>query len=220
MSGELAPAPPAEYLLDNLECYQGLVEIIDPLRASGREKEANLAQDWANKLAVKLGDFWSPNHNFYACMYGDLAANVGFGDQPLFAEGLATASALAMFDNAPAGRHSALWKKFQDSYGKKLTIGYTTPNFPLEDPTIERVFLAALRSASAAEIAAQRELLRKRVDELLVRNSRLADPRALADGNPFPYCHRFGLMLIALASPAGKPTPYMPTVPLPASDKP
>lgn len=206
--------PRAEYLLDNVECFQGLVAIAAPLKAAGHEKEAQLAQKWASKLAVKLGDFWSPTGAYYVCMYGDKAAKVPFGRQPLYAEGVATVSALALFDHAPAGRHPALWKKFQAAYAEKLTIGYNTPKFPLEDPTIERVYLAALTSAPAAELAGQRTLLQKRVDELLARHGRLGDPKALADGKPFPYCHRFGLMLVALASPVGKPTPYLPSVPL------
>ena len=207
--------PPAEYLLDNLECFQGLTEIVVPLKAAGYTKEAKRAQEWADVLAVRLADFWFPAEDYYVCMFGDKAALVPFGQQPLFAEGVATASALAFFDKAPAGRHQAMWNKFQAAYAQRLEIGYRTPNFPLEDPTIERVYLAALRSAPAADQAGQRKLLLTRVDELLARNRRLGDPRALADGNPFPYCHRFGLMLIALASPADKPTPYLPSVPLP-----
>jgi len=211
--------PPAEYLLDNVECFQGLIEIVAPLKAAGHEKEANLAQEWADKLAEKLGDFWSPAEEYYVCMYGDKAARTPFGQQPLLAEGVATVSALALFDKAPAGRHLALWKKLQEAHSQKLAIGYNTLNFSLEDPTIERVYLAALISAPAADLDGQRKLLRKRTDELLARNGQLGNPKALADGNPFPYCHRFGLMLIALASSAGKPTPFLPSILLPAAKK-
>lgn len=211
--------PRTEYLLDNIEVYQGLIEIVAPLAAVGRVKESKRAEELAAKLAKKLADFWSPNHAYYVCMYGDKAAGVPFGQQPLYAEGVATASALSLLDNAPQDRQEKLWKKFQDKHGAKLAIGYATPKYSLEDPTIERVHLAALRSAPMPERSSQLTQLKKRTDELLARNNRLGDPIALADGNPFPYCHRFGIMLLALTSPEAKATPYLPSVPLPAMEK-
>ena len=210
---------PAEYLLDNVEVYQGLSAISDPLAAAGHAKDAKRAGELASGLAKKLGDFWSPKDSYFVCLYGDRAAGVPFGTHPLFAEGLATVSALALFDNVPDARRQALWTKFQQAYDQKLAVGYNTSNYPLEDPTIERVHLAALRSAPKADLAKQRVLLRNRVDALLDRNGQLGQPAALADGNPFPCCHRFGLMLISLESPPDKPTPYLPVVPLPAAGK-
>lgn len=210
---------PAEYLLDNVEVYQGLKEISAPLAAVGRVNEAKRAVELAATLANKLGEFWSPKDKYYVCMYGDRVAGVAFGEQPLRAEGLATASALSFFDNVPTARRETLWTRFQKMHSQNLAVGYNSLNYPLEDPTIERVYLAALRSAPKSDREIQLTLLRRRVDALLDRNSRLGRSGALADGKPFPYCHRFGLMLIGLVSPVGKPTPFLPTVPLPTVDE-
>lgn len=200
---------PAEYLLDNLEVYQGLQEIVRPLKVAGYGVEASWAAQTAAALGTKLGDFWSPTHNYYVSMYGDLAAGVPFGGQPLHAEGLATVSALAFFDSPPLTRHQTLWTRFQQAYANSLLIGYGTNNYPLEDPTIERVTMAALRAGPAQDVTLHREMLLTRANSLLMRNQQLANP----DNNPFPYCHRFGLMIVALLSPTGQPTPYLPTVP-------
>lgn len=210
---------PAEYLLDNVEVYQGLTEIVKPLRAAGRENEAAQAEGWASELAVKLGQFWSPADSYFVCMFGDRAAKTPWGAQPLYAQGVATVSALALFDNVPANHRAALWTRLQHDYAPQLNIGFNTLDFPAEDPTIERVYLAALRSASGVDRNNHLQLLRTRVDQFLARTRDLGNPAALADGNPFPYCHRFGLMMISLGSPTNQATPYLPTVPLPAPEK-
>ncbi|MFO0876297.1 MAG: hypothetical protein U0840_02905 [Gemmataceae bacterium] len=214
LTAKPAGVTPAEYLLDNVEVHQGLTAISGPLATAGYQKEAARAEKWATKLGHRLGDYWSPRHGYYVCMFGDRAAQTPFGKQPLHAEGLATVTALGLFNNMPLTRREALWRRFQTAYAKQLEVGYGTANYPLEEPTIERVYLAAVRAAPRVERDRHRILLRARVDALLERNSRLGTAAALTDGNPFPFCHRFGLMLIALASPEGKATPYLPGVSL------
>lgn len=203
-----------EYLLDNVEVYQGLSRAGRIFTKAGDAQTAAVTDALALSLANRMGQFWYPEESYYVCMYGDKAAKIPFGRQPLAAEGLSTTAALAFFDNMPAARRSALWSKFMTKHGPALRAGFEAADFRLEEPTIERVHLAALRAAPRPDLLSLQSSLNRRLDTLLARTAEIRVPAKRNDGRPFPYCHRYGLGIIALVSQSGSASPHLPSVPV------
>lgn len=203
---------PAQYLLDNIEVHQGLASAHLLFSKSGDTKLASVAHQYARELADRMHEFWSANDRYFVCMYGDKLAGIPWGKQVATAEGLSTVSALAFFENVAPATRETLWNKFWRDHGRSLTNSIATDKYVSEDPTVERVYFAALRSASKER---QRELqaaVRKRADELLKRQSQLEDPAKSA--LPYPYVHRYGMLIQALIAQEGRFPAELPRVPL------
>jgi hypothetical protein len=199
-----------QYLLDNIEVHRGLVAAQALFVATGDADKANQAHLWAQILAEKLSLFWLPTQRYFVVLFADKAANISWGGQPLKAEGLATVSALAFFENLSKETRSDLWAKLFATHGAALEAGFRSADFASEDPAIERVYLAAFKAAPAAEKDALLMRLRLRATQLLNRNDLLTDSNH--QGDEFPYVHRFGLLIQALLAQRGALPGELPSV--------
>ena len=215
----------AQYTLDNLEVYQGLAAASELFAATGDQATADLAAKDAKDLASVIHRLWSPEYKFFVAMFGDRyygEKGVNWGGQPYRAEGLATVSALAFLENVALPLRSTLWERFRTDREKQINASLASAQVSDEDPTLERIYFAALRSATPERQDAWLKVVRQRADSLLARNRQLYDPAPR--GQTPAYVHRFGLIIQALiaadnshngreALPPG--LPHVPNQPLP-----
>lgn len=202
----------AQYLLDNIEVMQGL-EAAEKVFAKSNEMElAELAQQRVVELRKSFPKFYHPQYEYYGCMYGDVVHNVPWGTQVARSERLATVSALGFLDHAPAERHEELWKKLIHTHGKALNASFSQQNFTDEEPTVERVYFASMRGGSEPEQKRLLALVRKRIDQILKIEQQLYVPGQ--QGRPFPFVHRYGMLIQALLLNADQQPTELPVIKL------
>ena len=197
-----------QYLLDNIEVYQGLSAAGKLFEAMDDKPAASRARASAKALAEKLGEFWLPSEEYFVTLLADKAKQKPWTTHTLPREGLATVSALAFLGGQKPETMGKLWNKLWGADRTMLEGTFTGDDYVQEDPTVERVYLAALRSASVKDQADLAALLRTRTKELLVRNDRLTEEEAR--GLAYPYIHRFGMLIVALLAGSGQDLPLFP----------
>ena len=209
---------PGQYLLDNVEVYEGLQAAYELFTSLGDKTTADKAQKRATALANQMHLFWFAKEKYFVCLFGDKAAKTPWGRQPLSAEGLATVSALAFFKNVSSGTRSTLWTRLMNTYKSQLEAGYCSTQFGVEEPDVERVYLGALTSAPAAQQTTLLTQMRTRLDQMLKRNQDLSDAgnayQNAMQGLDYAEVSRYGISIIALLASKIPVATALPKVPL------
>jgi hypothetical protein len=207
----------AQYLLDNIEVHQGFVAAEDFFRAANDMATAVACQERASELAKRMHRFWYADQTYFVVLQRDVVSKVAWGIQPVSLVGLASVSALAFFENLKPKTRNLVWQKLIDTYGKKLDAGFSSDEYFYEDPTIERMYFAALKAGSITEQSKYLSLLRTRAQAFIWRNRQLED-NGLA-GLEYPRVHRYGMIIQALLAGLKFPD-ELPSVPLDPSQAP
>jgi hypothetical protein len=213
----LDPAPyppdalPAQYLLDNLEVHQGLVAArvyFSGIRDVATAAEAaSLAADLANRFHL----FWYPQQAHFVSLLAD-KGSVVWGGQLHHVEELANVSALAFLDHLRTATRTGLWNMLMSTRGESIWARFELKDYTMEDPTIERVYFAALRAAPPSDQEALFQKLLARTDNCLGRSALLQGGGD--DSDPYPGVHRYGMLIQALLAQPDLLPAYLPKVPL------